>query len=151
VFALLFFGFAPSSNSDTKLSQYDCSKVNPRGISMKIKLSGHHVDVTDTVRQHVEEKFSKIASHFPTLIALDIIVAKEHGQFEVEIRTNYEGSRISASSKDNIMYPAIAKAGKKLDAALKHRKGQLKDNLHMKPKCTTPEIAHEIIQGMDLH
>ncbi|MFT5674747.1 MAG: putative sigma-54 modulation protein [Paraglaciecola sp.] len=117
---------------------------------MKIKLSGHHVDVTNTVKQHVEEKFAKISSHFPTLIALDIIISKEHGEFDVEIRTNYEGSRIAASGKDLVMYPAIAKAAKKLDAALKHRKGQLKDNLHAKPVCTTPEIAHEIIQGMDL-
>ena len=117
---------------------------------MKIKLSGHHVDVTDTVKQHVDEKFVKISNHFPTLIAIDITISKEHGEFDVEIRTNYEGSRISASGKDLVMYPAIAKAVKKLDAALNHRKGLLKDNLHQKPVCTTPEIAHEIIQGMDL-
>ena len=117
---------------------------------MKIKLSGHHVDITDPVKQYVDEKFSKIASHFPTLISLDIIVAKEHGEYEVEIRTNYEGSKISASGSDAIMYPALSKAAKKLDAALSHRKGQLKGKLHEKPTCTTPEIAHEIIQGMDL-
>ena len=48
------------------------------------------------------------------------------------------------------MYPALSKAAKKLDAALSHRKGHLKGKLHEKPTCTTPEIAHEIIQGMDL-
>ena len=118
---------------------------------MKIKLSGHHVDITDAIKQYVEEKFSKISSHFPTLIALDVIIAKEHGAFEVELRTNYEGSKISASGKDEVMYPAIAKAAKKLDAALSHRKGHLKGKLHQKPVCTTPTIAHEIIQGMNLN
>ncbi|PIW58937.1 ribosome-associated translation inhibitor RaiA [Shewanella sp. CG12_big_fil_rev_8_21_14_0_65_47_15] len=117
---------------------------------MKINLSGHHVDVTDSVKEHVNEKFSKIATHFPTLIALDIIIAKEHGEFQVEIRTNYEGSRISASGTDEIMYPAIKAASKKLDAALEHRKGQLKADLHETPSCTTPAIAHEIIQEMEL-
>ena len=48
---------------------------------MKINLSGHHVDVTDGVKEHIEEKFSKIANHFPTLISLDIILSKEHGRF----------------------------------------------------------------------
>ena len=48
------------------------------------------------------------------------------------------------------MYPAIANAAKKLDAALKHRKGQLKANLHSKPDLTTPEIAHEKVQEMNL-
>ncbi|WOT04176.1 ribosome hibernation-promoting factor, HPF/YfiA family [Shewanella youngdeokensis] len=117
---------------------------------MKINLSGHHVDVTDVVKQHVHEKFSKIENHFPTLIALDIIIAKEHGEFQVEIRTNYEGSRISASGNDSVMYPAITSAAKKLDAALKHRKGQLKADLHSKPAVTTPEIAHEKVQEMNL-
>ncbi|MDB2387034.1 ribosome-associated translation inhibitor RaiA [Shewanella sp.] len=117
---------------------------------MKINLSGHHVDVTDVVKQHVQEKFSKIENHFPTLIALDIIIAKEHGEFQVEIRTNYEGSRISASGSDPVMYPAITRAAKKLDAALKHRKGHLKADLHAKPVVTTPEIAYEKVQEMDL-
>ncbi|MBB1269193.1 ribosome hibernation-promoting factor, HPF/YfiA family [Shewanella sp. SR44-3] len=117
---------------------------------MKINLSGHHVEVTDTVKQHVNEKFAKLATHFPTLIGLDIIIAKEHGEYDVEISTKYEGGRISAKGNDSVMYPAISSAAKKLDAALKHRKGQLKADLHQKPNVTTPEIAHEIVQNMDL-
>ena len=118
---------------------------------MKINLSGHHVDLSDTVKEHVNEKFSKLASHFPTLISLDIIISKEHGEFMVEISTQYEGGRISASANDSVMYPAIATAAKKLDAALKHRKGLLKANLHSKPEVTAPEIAHEKVQEMNLN
>ena len=117
---------------------------------MKIKLSGHHVEITEAIRQFVDEKFSKIASHFPSLITLDIILSKEHGKFNVEISTKYDGRSISVSANDAVMYPAFSKAAKKLDAALSHRKGQLKDNLHSKPDITSAEIAHEIIQEMDL-
>ena len=117
---------------------------------MKINLSGHHVDVTDAVKEHVEEKFVKIATHFPTLIALDVIVSKEHGKHHVELKTTYEGGRISASATEDVMYPAIAAAAKKLDAALKHRKGQLKANLHNKPDTVSPDIAHEKVQEMNL-
>ena len=117
---------------------------------MKINLSGHHVDVTDSIKEHIEEKFSKIATHFPTLISLDVILSKEHGKHQAELRTTYEGGRISASSVDDIMYPAIASAAKKLDAALKHRKGQLKANLHSKPETIAPDIAHEKVQEMNL-
>lgn len=118
---------------------------------MKINLSGHHVDVSDSIKEHLEEKFAKIASHFPTVIALDTIISKEHGQYQVELITSYEGSRISISAKNDVMYPAIAAAGKKLDAALNHRKGQLKANLHSKPDSTTPDIAHERVQEMNLN
>ena len=117
---------------------------------MKINLSGHHVEVTDSIREHVEEKFSKIANHFPTLISLNVILSKEHNKHQVELTTNYEGSRISAKAADDVMYPAIASAAKKLDSALKHRKGQLKANLHSKPVSTAPDIAHEKVQEMNL-
>lgn len=117
---------------------------------MKINISGHHVEVTNTVREHIEEKFSKIASHFPTLISIDVILSKVHGKLHVELTTNYEGVRIATEDTDSIMYPAIANAVKKLDSALKHRKGQLKANLHAKPVCTSEEIAHEKVQSLDL-
>ena len=48
------------------------------------------------------------------------------------------------------MWPTISNAVKKLDAALKHRKGQLKANLHAKPQSTTPDIAHEKVQELNL-
>ncbi len=117
---------------------------------MKINLSGHHVELTESTKEHIEEKFSKIATHFPTLIALEVILSKEHGKYHVEISTNYEGAKASVSSTDAVMYPAIANAAKKLDAALKHRKGQLKANLHNKPFSTTPDIAHEKVQALNL-
>jgi ribosomal subunit interface protein len=121
-----------------------------KGIPMKINLSGHHVEITDSIKKDIDEKFSKIANHFPTLITLDVIISKEHNKHQAELITNYEGGRISAKGVDNVMYPAIASAAKKLDAALKHRKGQLKANLHAKPQSTAPEIAHEKVQEMNL-
>ncbi|KFZ38213.1 30S ribosomal protein S30 [Shewanella mangrovi] len=117
---------------------------------MKIQISGHHVEVTDSVRTHVEEKLAKIVKHFPGLIGFDVIIAKEHGEYQTDLRTNYEGVAVAATGADAVMYPAIATAVKRLDSALKHRKGQLKADLHEKPVCTTPPIAHEIIQEMDL-
>ena len=117
---------------------------------MKINLSGHHVDVSDNVKEHVTEKFSKIANHFPSLISIDVIIAKEHNTYEVELRTNYEGAALAASGSCDVMYPAIGEAAKRLDAALKHRKGHLKADRHDKPTCTSPEIAYENIQEMKL-
>lgn len=117
---------------------------------MKINLSGHHVELSDANKEYIEEKLAKLAGHFPTLIAIDVIVAKEHGHFQVEMVTNYEGSRIAASGDNEVMYPAISKGIKKLEAALQHRKGQLKTDLHKKPQPTSPEIAHEHVQEMKL-
>ncbi|MFT4748128.1 MAG: putative sigma-54 modulation protein [Congregibacter sp.] len=123
---------------------------NKNVIRAKRKIYENNCEISESVKEDIHQKFSKIASHFPTLIALDIIVTKEHGEFSAEVATKYEGTSIGVKGKGAVMYPAISQAGKKLDAALKHRKGQLKGDLHEKPSVTTPEIAHEIIQGMDL-
>ncbi|MEL0661061.1 ribosomal subunit interface protein, partial [Psychromonas arctica] len=42
------------------------------------------------------------------------------------------------------MYPAIASAAKKLDTLLKHRKGQLKADLHEQPELIEPESPDEV-------
>ncbi|WP_286235250.1 ribosome hibernation-promoting factor, HPF/YfiA family [Thalassotalea sediminis] len=118
---------------------------------MKINVSGHHVDVTDSVKSHIEEKLAKIANHFPTLISTEVIITKAHGKHHVELTTNYEGAPVVASANEEVMYPAIAQSVKKLDAALKHRKGQLKAKLHDKPMVTTPDIVHEKVQALNLN
>ncbi|MFC0120243.1 ribosome hibernation-promoting factor, HPF/YfiA family [Pseudoalteromonas xiamenensis] len=99
---------------------------------MKINVSGHHVDITDAIRKHFDEKFAKIASHYPSLLTLDVIVSKDHNHFYTEINANYIGVHLSVKGEDEVMYPSIANAAKKLDAALRHRKGQIKANKHEK-------------------
>jgi ribosomal subunit interface protein len=118
---------------------------------MKINVSGHHCDITESINEDIQKKFSKIENHFSSIVAIDVFVAKEHNEHTVEVATKYEGASISVKGKNKIMYPAISQAVKKLNAALEHRKGQLKGDLHDKPTVTTPEIAHEIIQGLDLN
>ena len=71
-------------------------------------------------------------------------ISKDHGEFNVEIRTNYEGTSIAANGNNAVMYPAITSAAKKLDTVLKHRKGQLKADLHEKPELIEPESDDEI-------
>ncbi|MFC3031453.1 ribosome hibernation-promoting factor, HPF/YfiA family [Pseudoalteromonas fenneropenaei] len=99
---------------------------------MKVNVSGHHVDITDAIKKHVDEKFNKIASHYPSLLSLDVIISKEHNRFYAEINTNYIGVHLAVKGEDDVMYPAVANAAKKLDSALRHRKGQIKANKHEK-------------------
>ena len=117
---------------------------------MKINVSGHHCDITESINEDIQKKFSKIANHFSSIVAIDVIISKEHGEHIAEVATKYEGASVAVTGKNKVMYPAISQAVKKLNAALEHRKGHLKGDLHAKPTVTTPEIAHEIIQGMDL-
>lgn len=110
---------------------------------MKIKISGHHVEISEAVKHHVSAKIDKIVNRFSGLTSTSVIIIKEHGEFIVDIATNYEGRSVAAKGTDKVMYPAIAQAVKKLETVLTHRKGQLRQDLHRKPVLATPEISDD--------
>lgn len=100
---------------------------------MQINLSGHHVEITDGIREAVQSKFSKIESHYPTLDTLTVIVTVERNEQSVEAKTQFLGASISVLGSNHDMYSAIADAAKKMDAALSHRKGTSGAHKHAKP------------------
>jgi len=100
---------------------------------MQINISGRHVDITDGIRQSVNTKFSKVQSHFPQLDALSVILTVEKHEQKVEAQTQYLGAPVSVHASNEDLYSAIAGSAKKLEAALSHRKGSVKSNLHEKP------------------
>lgn len=92
---------------------------------MKIRISGHHVEITEGIKQSIENKFAKISKHYPSIMALNSTITVETHQQKVEISTNYEGANISVKASDKKLYAAIASAAKKLQVALARRKGVL--------------------------
>ena len=92
---------------------------------MKIIISGHHVEITEGINLAVENKFAKVAKHFPSLMTLDVIITVEPSEQKLEVSTTYEGATVSVHAVDKELYAAIASAASKLEAALKHRKGVL--------------------------
>ena len=97
---------------------------------MQIDISGHHVDVTDGIRESIHNKFHKIEAHYPDLNAITIILEVERNEQKVEVNTQYLGAPISVHAIETDLYVAIGEAAKKLDAALSHRKGVVKANKH---------------------
>lgn len=103
---------------------------------MKIDVSGHHVEITPGITEAVNTKLTKVASHYPDLNALSVIVTVERNEQKVEVKTQYRGIPVSVSASDTELYAAIAAVAKKLEASLAKRKGSLAANRH-----ETPELA----------
>jgi putative sigma-54 modulation protein len=100
---------------------------------MQINLSGHHVDITDGIRTAVQNKFSKIESHYPSLDSLSIILKVERNQQSVEAKTQFLGATVAVEGSDSDLYVAIADAAKKLESALSHRKGSTAAHRYDRP------------------
>ncbi len=111
---------------------------------MQVNLSGHHVEITDAIKTHVKSKMDKIASHYPGIISMTVILGHEKNVHTVEINTTYEGVSIAANAREENLYSAIASAGKKLDASLAHRKGLLKAKQHNKPVLNAADPSEEV-------
>ena len=101
---------------------------------MQIDISGHHVEVTDGIRESIESRFKKIGTHYPDLSKINVVLTVERNSQMVDVQTQYLGAAVAVGSANHDMYVAIADAAKKLDAALKHRKGGIKSGLHDKPE-----------------
>ena len=102
---------------------------------MHIELSGHHVEITDGIRENVNTKFAKIESHYPQLDTLSVTLTVERNVQSIEVNTQYLGASIAVKAEGQEMYAAIADSAKKLDAALSHRKGAQKS--HRQPKAAS--------------
>ncbi len=100
---------------------------------MQINVSGHHVTITDAIKENVETKFGKVAKHFPQLDSINITLTVERSSQSIEATTQYLGAPVAVQAADHDMYTAIAQAAKKMEAALAHRKGSVKGNRHDKP------------------
>ena len=95
---------------------------------MHIELSGHHVEITDGIRENVNIRFAKIESHYPQLDSVSVTLTVERNTQSAEATTQYLGTSIAVKAEGLEMYAVIAEAAKKLDAALSHRKGAQKSH-----------------------
>ncbi|MBO1254300.1 ribosome hibernation promoting factor [Alteromonas sp. 5E99-2] len=89
---------------------------------MQINLTGHHVDITDSLRTYVDTKFSKLERHFDHISNVHVILNVEKLNQKAEATVHLSGAEVFASSEDSDMYAAIDKMVDKLDRqVIKHK------------------------------
>lgn len=104
---------------------------------MQIHLSGHHVEITDGIREAVNNKFSKVESHYPNVNTMTVVVTVERHEQRIEASTHFLGATVAVQSCNNDLYVAIADASKKMDSALSHRKGSTHSHRNEKVNLNT--------------
>lgn len=91
-------------------------------ITMQINLTGHHLDITDSLKTYVYEKFEKIERHFDHINNVHVILQVEKIRQIAEAKLNVNGGEIFATSESEDMYAAIDSLVDKLDRqVIKHK------------------------------
>ena len=89
---------------------------------MQINLSGHHIEITDPLRDFVNSKFAKLERHFEQINNVQVILTVEKLNQIAEAKLNVNGGEIFANSQHEDMYAAIDALIDKLDRQIiKHK------------------------------
>ncbi|NCB57776.1 MAG: ribosome hibernation promoting factor, partial [Gammaproteobacteria bacterium] len=81
----------------------------------QINLSGHHIELTDALRDYVTSKFARLERHFEHINNVQVILTVEKLKQIAEAKLNVNGGEIFANAQDDSMYAAIDALMDKLD------------------------------------
>jgi len=89
---------------------------------MQLNVSGHHVEVTDPLREYVEGKFERLQRHFDQITNTQVTLIVEKLVQKAEATVHISGADLFAAAEDSDMYAAIDSLVDKLDRQLiKHK------------------------------
>jgi len=100
---------------------------------MQLNLTGHHVDITDSLRNYVEEKMERLERHFDKVTNTHVILSVESLRHKAEATVNMSGNNIFAESTEENMYAAIDNLIDKLDRQVKKYKEKITNHHHKQP------------------
>ena len=90
---------------------------------MQVTISGQHIEITDTLREYVRRKLTRIDRHFCPVIRSHVVLHVARNRHRVETTVHTKGTQWHATAEDKDMYVAINRIVDKLDRqAIKHKK-----------------------------
>ena len=95
---------------------------------MHITITGHHLDITDSLRDYVNTKLERLERHFDQVTNIDVILSVEKLRQMAEATVPVNGSKIFANAEDQDMYTAIDALVDKLDRQIIKRKEKITDH-----------------------
>ena len=89
---------------------------------MNLNLSGHHLEITPAIREHVLSKLGKVKRHFDNVIDVNVILSVDKLKQKAEANVHLSGKTIFVECDDENLYVAIDSLIEKLDRQiLKHK------------------------------
>jgi len=95
-------------------------------------ITGKHIEITEAIRRHAEEKTSKLPKYYNSINQVEVIIdGNQGGSTSVEIIARAEHSRVFVGTKaGEDAYRCIDMAVHKLERQLRRAKGRERDDKH---------------------
>ena len=99
---------------------------------MLFTITGKHIDITEAIREHAEEKTSKLPRYYSSVNQIEVILdGNSGGSISVEVIARGEHSNVfvvTESGED--AYKCIDLAVRKLERQLRRKKTKERNNKH---------------------
>ena len=74
---------------------------------MKISITGHHVNITDTLNSYTKTKFQKLKKHSENIINIHAILTVEKERMKAEATLKTKNGNLFAANEENNMYLSL--------------------------------------------
>ena len=76
---------------------------------MQLHISGHHLDITSAIKNHTNEKLSKIKHHFDNVMNVNMILEVQKDVQKAEATIHLSGADLFAKAQSTVicMYQLI--------------------------------------------
>ena len=95
---------------------------------MQLDVTGHHLEVTDSLRDYVTTKLDKVGRHFDLVKDAHCILTVEKLSHKAEATVSVSGGKIHAENTEEDMYAAIDGLADKLERQVRKYKEKLVDH-----------------------
>ena len=95
---------------------------------MQINLTGHHIAITASLKDHVETRCRRLERHFESITNIHVILTVEKERHKAEATLHVNRGNLFADAERQDMYAAIDGMIDKLDRQLKKHKEKLTDH-----------------------
>jgi putative sigma-54 modulation protein len=97
---------------------------------MQLSISGHHVDLTDSLNNYVNQKFEKLERHYDHITQVHVVLTVEKINHLAEATAHVTGGELFANATAEDMYASIDALVDKLDRQLIKHKEKLEARHH---------------------
>ncbi|WP_111641160.1 ribosome hibernation-promoting factor, HPF/YfiA family [Marinimicrobium alkaliphilum] len=95
---------------------------------MQITISGHHLEITDALRDYVNSKLERLTNHHDRITKTQVILTIEKLDQKAEATVHVSGKDLFADATSEDMYAAIDMLADKLDRQLIKHKEKLRSH-----------------------
>jgi putative sigma-54 modulation protein len=95
---------------------------------MQVQLSGHHIDITPALRDHVQSKLDRLNRLYENIKTLAVVLCVDNAEKKAEATISVAGATLHADAVEADMYASIDTMFEKLVVQLRKHKEKQSDH-----------------------